>query len=193
MALITESDLRTRARRAPDVMVRADSVLTERVRKQEQIETYDIFLSHAYEDKELILGVVLTIEDLGFRVYVDWRDDSQLDRARVTHGTAAKLRKRMQSSRSLLYSTTAQAKNSKWMPWELGYKDGNGGRVAVLPVSASQSNSDEYSGQEYLGIYPYVTKDRNKKGDDKLWVHHSLTKYVVFDNWLKGEEPSEHP
>src|SRR5580692_2545223 len=102
MALIAESDLRTRARRAPDVMVRADSVLTERVRKQEQVETYDIFLSHAYEDKELILGVVLTIEDLGFRVYVDWRDDSQLDRARVTHETAAKLRKRMQSSRSLL-------------------------------------------------------------------------------------------
>jgi TIR domain len=193
MALLTESGLRARARRTPDVLVRADSVLTEQVRKQEQVETYDVFLSHAYEDKELILGVALTIEDLGFKVYVDWRDDSQLDRARVTRETATRLRERMQNSRSLLYSTTTQAKNSKWMPWELGYKDGHSGRVAILPVSATDAASDQYSGQEYLGVYPYVTKDRNKKGEDKFWVHRSETKYVVLDNWLKGEEPSEHP
>lgn len=192
MALLAESDVRARARRSPDILAKADSALIERVQKQERVESYDVFLSHAYEDKELILGVALTIEDLGFKVYIDWRDDSQLDRARVTRETAAKLRERMQNSRSLLFSTTTQAKNSKWMPWELGYKDGHSGRVAILPVSTSDAASDKYSGQEYLGIYPYMTKDLNKNGNTKLWVHRSETNYVLFDAWLKGEEPSDH-
>jgi hypothetical protein len=148
-------------------------------------------LSHAYQDKELILGAALTIEDLGFKVYLDWRDDSQLDRGRVTRETAAKLRERMQSSRSLLYSTTAQASSSKWMPWELGYKDGHSSRVAILPVSGSYASSNAYKGQEYLGIYPYVTKNQDAGGTERLWVRRSETNYIVFGRWIDGKEPYE--
>jgi len=31
------------------------------------------------DDKELVLGVCLTLEDLGYSVYLDWRDDPTLD------------------------------------------------------------------------------------------------------------------
>lgn len=80
MALLIESNLRGRAQRAVRIFAKAyDSILTEHIKKQEQLASHDIFLSHAYEDRELILGAALTIEDLGFTVYLDWRDDYQLD------------------------------------------------------------------------------------------------------------------
>jgi hypothetical protein len=46
------------------------------------------------------------LEDLGYSVYLDWRDDPTLDRKRVSPATAAKLRERMSASKSLFYSTT---------------------------------------------------------------------------------------
>lgn len=194
MSLLNETNLRERAQKflRARTFTRADSVITEELQKREQLGTHDIFLSHSYEDRELVLGVALVIEDLGFTVYLDWRNDAQLDRGRVTRETAARLRERMKRSRSLFYSTTEQAGTSKWMPWELGYKDGQSARVAILPVTSGSTDSNVYKGQEYLGIYPYVTRDRNRKGEQCLWIHASETEYVVFDKWLEGEEPYDH-
>ena len=49
---------------------------------------FDIFLSHAYEDAEVIAGVKLLIEKEGLSVYVDWIEDAQADRSQVTAKTA---------------------------------------------------------------------------------------------------------
>jgi hypothetical protein len=41
------------------------------------------------------------------------------------------------------------------MPWELGYYDGfRPGYVAILPLVQTAGGS--FSGQEYLGLYPYM-------------------------------------
>ncbi len=41
------------------------------------------------------------------------------------------------------------------MPWELGFFDGHRpGHVAILPLVKAAGGS--YTGQEYLGLYPYV-------------------------------------
>jgi len=189
MALFTESAVRARAKAGTSLQKSASIVLAEHVRFQDSISQQDIFLSHAYADREIILGVALMIEDLGYTVYVDWRDDPYLDRTKVTPETAAKLKARMKSSRCLFYSTTANASDSKWMPWELGYKDGENTRVAVLPIAQSVTSS--YRGQEYLGIYPYVDSANDTEGKKRLWIRRSSTCYVHFDSWLKGSEPSE--
>lgn len=97
----------------------------------------------------------------------------------------------MKRSRSLFFSTTSQASNSKWMPWELGYKDGHSTRVAILPVSGSITTSNEYKGQEYLGIYPYITQQNDMDGKERLWVRRSATSYIDLENWLAGKEPYE--
>ena len=61
----------------------------------------------------------------------------------------------MRHSQSLVYATSAASSQSKWMPWELGYFDGfRPGFVAILPLV--QSTGDDFSGQEYLGLYPYI-------------------------------------
>lgn len=129
-------------------------VLEERRKLAEQASTFDIFLSHAREDAEIVLGVVGLLELLGKTVYVDWISDVQLDRSRVTPLHADVLRYRMRSSASMLYLTTANSVQSVWMPWELGYFDGHKpGHVAILPVMESGASFD---GQEFLGLYPVM-------------------------------------
>ncbi len=189
MSLLTTSSVRARAKQSVPYNFSAASVLTDRMQKQASVTGHDIFLSHAFDDKELILGVALILEDLGYTVYLDWRDDPSLDRTNVNQVTALKLRERMRNSKCLFFATTDNTSNSKWMPWELGFKDGQSNRSAILPLQATRP--DDYKGQEYLGIYPYITQQRSDKQEEKLWVRRSRTCYVVFDAWLNGTEPSE--
>lgn len=119
--------------------------------------TFDVFLSHSFEDAALVLGLKTVIERSRFTVYVDWIDDPQLTRSHVTPATANLLRARMRSCRSLLYAATDNAPQSKWMPWELGYFDGlRQGLVAILPVV--RDGAVAFHGQEYLGLYPHVDR-----------------------------------
>lgn len=189
MSLLTTSAVRARAKKGVHYNFSVASVLAERMHKQASVAAHDIFLSHAFDDRELILGVALTLEDLGYTVYLDWRDDPALDRKNVNRTTALKLRERMRNSKCLFFATTDNTSNSRWMPWELGYKDGHNNRAAILPVQ--ESRPDNYNGQEYLGIYPYITQQRSDKQEEKLWVCWSRSCYVVFDAWLTGTEPSE--
>jgi len=130
---------------------------------------------------------------MGYKVYVDWIHDRSLSRDSVTKETARVLRQRMINSKSLFFATTSNSSQSKWMPWELGFKDGHNRRSAIFPVAQSQTSAtNSYAGQEYLGIYPYVSKDRIQGGAvDKLWIRTSSTCYVLFDRWLSGEDPIE--
>jgi len=190
MALFIESELKARADRATTIQKSAATILTEKTQASAATGEFDIFLSHSMSDQKLILGIWLSLEDMGYKVYVDWIHDRQLSRESVTKETARVLRQRMISSDSLLYATTANSSNSKWMPWELGFKDGHSQKAAILPVAQQQSQT--YAGQEYLGIYPYITRDP-AQGDPKqrLWVRTSATCYVLFDLWLTGSEPTE--
>jgi hypothetical protein len=192
MATFTESALRARARReSTNFSKSASAVLTERVTAQASVVSFDVFLSHAYDDRELLAGAVLTIEDLGYSVYIDWREDPKLDRSKVTPATAAVLRERMRSSRCLFYSVTPLAKDSAWMKWELGCKDGHNNRAAILPIETE--GSDHWSGQQFLGLYPYVSDGTIQNSQrEALWIHRSRSCYVDFDYWLDGKEPYEH-
>ena len=116
---------------------------------------FDVFLSHSRLDAEIIAGVKRLLEARRLSVYVDWIEDPQLDRARVTPKTAELLRTRMRQCKSLVFATSNSSPDSKWMPWELGYFDGRKpGHVAILPLVATAGSG--FSGQEYLGLYPQV-------------------------------------
>lgn len=137
----------------------AAQILQDQVRLTTDYDRFDIFLSHASRDAELILGVKAILEGSGFKVYVDWIDDAHLDRVRVTKETADLLRRRMKQSSSLLWVATDAASQSKWMPWELGYFDGfRSNHVAILPLVDSATSS--FEGQEYLALCPLVHADK---------------------------------
>jgi uncharacterized cysteine cluster protein YcgN (CxxCxxCC family) len=185
MALLTERQVR----RAAQSRVQKSHTVTARVALLEAVQaaaeerSFDIFLSHSVRDAELVLGTVDILESLGYSVYVDWIVDTQLDRSKVTAKTANTLRMRMRQSQSLFYLTTANAVTSKWMPWECGYFDGLKEKVAIIPL-VQEAGSDAYHGQEYLGLYPYCTYDKNEDGDDQIWIHRDVDHYLAYPLWV---------
>jgi len=191
MGLFTESEVRGRAKkemqRAQNFYKTQSRVLRESASAFNKYKKYDIFLSHSSKDAEIILGVKGVLEDLGYTVYVDWVDDPQLDRSSVNKGTASALRERMKCCNSLFFVTTGNSGSSKWMPWECGYFDGMKEKVAIVPVKAI-SFSDEYNGQEYLGLYPYCLKANTGHNVPKLWVHKDKRYYALYDYWVKTKE-----
>lgn len=186
MALFIESEIRQRAKaevQKRGTLRKADQLIVEASAQFSATRAYDVFLSHSVRDGELVLGMKSTLEDLGLSVYVDWIEDPQLDRSRVTAATAEGLRQRMQASRSLFFLTTPNAAVSKWMPWECGYFDGTKEKVAVAPVLPTSSD-DSFAGQEYLGLYPYVLKANDRARLPTLWVHKSKTEYISYKHWV---------
>lgn len=144
----------------------AASILTESA-VPSSLKKYDIFLSHSYKDADFVLQLKTEIEGLGYSVYVDWINDPQLDRTHVNEKTAETLRGRVKYCQCLLYAHTPSSGTSVWMPWELGLADGYTGKVAILPVVKS---NEQYTSQEYLGIYPKAELLRAQSGKDFIWV-----------------------
>lgn len=152
--------------------------------------SFDIFLSHSFLDKEEVEGLYIELTNQGYSVYVDWIIDPHLDRTNVTKESAKLIQSRLKISKSLLLAISINSNVSKWMPWELGYVDGNTDKCAIIPVSRSESAPKSYFGAEYLSIYPFIKKVKTKYSGEKLFVIEEKLKYVIFDNWLKlGEKP----
>ncbi len=83
MATITIAQARSRAavtQSRVGVYKSAESILTENIAQQTTTNTYDVFLSHAALDAQIVLGVKGIIQDHGYAVYIDWIDDPTLDR-----------------------------------------------------------------------------------------------------------------
>jgi hypothetical protein len=147
MTYYTASELRQRAGG-----LTASAAQSELSRLAKAAGSFDVFLSHSFRDAVLILGLKRVLEADGLSVYVDWIEDSQLDRTKVNSATADHLRERMKTCRSLVYATSQNASASRWMPWELGYFDGVHGpdRVAICPIATATGS---YAGEEYIGLY----------------------------------------
>ncbi len=187
MAYLTERQVRGRAEQLTQRLQKdARRVLNEATASSS--EKFDVFLSHASaEPEEIILGVKLLLEDRDLKVYVDKYSDPQLSPGRVTPETAEILRDRMRSSGSLLYIHSQHSKTSRWMPWELGFFDGFKGDVGVIPVTRNQE--EDFKGEEYLNLYPYVDiTDSDKIATTSLWINKSAGTYARLDRWAKGVE-----
>ena len=146
-------------------------------------ETYDIFLSHAYDDSRVVKQIRDTLVEKGHSVYVDWLEDDHLNRGKVSEHTAFVLKNRMNNCSSLIYLTSQSAERSVWMPWELGYMDARTNRVAVAPIL---DDDEDFDGREYLGIYPYLDLTENT-----FYIQQNSNTWVNLDNWMKGDEPKK--
>lgn len=131
----------------------ARSILVESSRATTDDERFDIFLAHAWEEAEIVLGAKIMLELFGHRVYVDWVDDPDAGPARISAEHANRMKLRMQASASLLFLTTKSSSRSRWTPWLLGYFDGHKpGQVAVMPVQ--EDEKARFCGEDQLGLYP---------------------------------------
>jgi hypothetical protein len=196
LAVITKADLaRYRVPIAKRYGTKAAATILESEAAVPADTEFDIFLSHSYRDAKTLTADELAqaktmIESFGFTVYVDWLVDRNLNREHVTAATAALIRQRMQHAKSLLYATSQSSSQSKWMPWELGYKDGHNGRVAILPIMDLAASN--FNGQEYLGLYPYLTMEPDTEDKMTLWIEAKDGRYVTLKAWLNGRDPYKH-
>lgn len=205
MALFTESELRNRVRQErknslggivyESLEKGSKQALNKALESQKLFsatKTWDIFLSHSTLDSVLVEGMKLRLEDLGYSVYIDWIEDPELDRSRVTKSNVRTLKRRMNSCNSLFYAYSVNAINSKWMPWELGYFDGSKGKAAILPIASTETY--QHSGTEFLGVYPYMSQevDNSVRQIPRLWVNETEDIYIHYDSWMKGILPYKH-
>ena len=117
-------------------------------------ELFDVFLSYNINDKDVVKGIYDVLKNMGFKVYVDFMVDPQLDRRSVTKETAECIQSRLKHSKSLIYAQSSNAAMSKWMPWELGVVDGNTSKCFIMPVQKGYEIIN--SRQEYLLLYPVI-------------------------------------
>lgn len=185
MAIYTSSYLKNLSQRK--TVLFSSQILNE---SKKNHTSFDMFLSHSFLDKDEVEGLYIELTNQGYSVYVDWIIDPHLDRTNVTKASAKLIQNRLKISKSLLLAISTNATVSKWMPWELGYVDGNTNKCAIIPVSKSEYAPNSYAGAEYLSIYPFIKKVPTKSSGEKLFVIEEAKKYVIFDNWLKqGKRP----
>jgi len=115
---------------------------------------YDVFLSHSSKDKTTVIGFRRELLKQGFTVYVDWVEDSDAGREKIT----GKLKTAMRNSKSCIYLHSHNSRNSKWTPWELGFFDNDKGpeKVGVVPLKDNSGQLPSYVGQEYLDQYTQI-------------------------------------
>ena len=159
--------------------------LNNSLTRNESLDSFDIFLSHSYADKDYIAELKKILESYGYSVYVDWITDGvKLSRSNVTKDTAETIRRRMRQSKSMIFATSSNSPNSKWMPWELGCFDGlRNSKIAILPIM--DNTDDKFIGQEYLSLYPYITEE-GISTRKTLWVNESTTNFKTLSNWINS-------
>lgn len=111
-----------------------------------------IFLSHSHKDRELVEPATAFLRSHGIKIYVDWMDEGMPDV--VSGETAKKLKERIQQQRKFIVLVTENSKDSRWVPWELGYADPTKGmeHIASFPITESV----DFAHNEYLRIYPKI-------------------------------------
>lgn len=195
MRFLTFADLDRVSRQFSEALNERKKTAEAGIRMAPMDADFDIFLSHSYSDAQIdgsrLSAVKALLESQGHIVYTDWEVDPYLDRKNVTARACRIIRHRMDHSASLIFVTSKNSSTSTWMPWELGYMDGAKDRACVLPVL--EQGEDSFKGQEYLGIYPWLTYAKSTTdGEKKFWVHETNTRYIVLEGWMRGLKPQEH-
>lgn len=180
MKLITESELRSFGKTEYSVEFSANAL--ESYRAESKANKTTIFLSHKHDESKLNLSAAISfLKKFGVEVYVDWLD-KEMPKF-ISGETAKKIKEKIRKNDKFILLATEEAINSKWCNWELGlgdaakYKD----NIAILPVQ--KDNNNNYTGSEYLNIYPYITYEYNTKG---YYVCYKDTNTLVpLKTWLQ--------
>ena len=142
------------------------------------------FLSHSSKDKELLPVIIGILENHGATVYID-KVDPRLPEV-TSEETAEILRNTIHECSKFILFVSPNSKDSKWIPWELGYADGNknSSRTAIFPA-VEKHYEKSWTEQEYLGLYERVIWG-NFKDKESEWLVYNYQKNtaVRLKNWL---------
>jgi hypothetical protein len=136
-----------------------------------------IFLSHSHKDRDLIEPAIAFLRSHGVKVYVDWADGAMPEV--VSGETARKIKERIKEHKKFLVLVTENSKDSRWVPWELGFADSAKGiqHIASFPV---RDGDYDFTQNEYMKIYPKIYYVNNTW---YVWTD-DPTKLVELPVWL---------
>lgn len=191
---IAESE-RQRLNESADIIIKRANVVA-------RARSIDVFLSHKYPSKsgplssvlrlpgmlthDDVLGVRRLLRREGLNVFIDWLEPDSPGRDEVTPDTAEWLKEAIVESRCLLYLVSVGSASSRWMPWELGLADGMGRKVAIIPLSADPASDDSFIGEEYLGLYPFISRAMGTDNKQHLWVNDGTGNSILLAEWIAG-------
>jgi hypothetical protein len=158
MSIITKSQLSQFRSNRPYSIVNESISARSRMKKSNEVS---IFLSHKHDELGELKDAIVFLNSQGVAVYVDWLDENM---PKATSGkTAIRIKSKIKDKRKFVFLATEGAINSKWCNWELGIGDVHKyiDHIAILPI---RNNYSDYSGNEYLSIYPYIYESDTTKG-----------------------------
>lgn len=174
MSLLTESQLRNYQRSSKSIYLSANESLNN-FRNENSFLKTKIFLSHKHDERNQLEGAITFLKQFGVDVYVDWLDEGM---PKTTSGlTASRIKEKIKQNHKFILLATEAAINSKWCNWELGLGDAVKyiEHIAIMPIKSDYS---DFSGSEYLQIYPYIENLENSGYIKNLYK--SSGAYVVF-------------
>lgn len=140
----------------------------------EMMKSYDLFLSHSYENSEEVLQIKAMLNSSNINVYVDWLNDREaLKRELVNQSTAGVIIERMKVSKALMYIYTDTT--SQWAPWELGYFHAQSGKICIY-------NPQRINLIPYLELYPTV-----ELGNDNKFYVKMEEELVELKRWISRQ------
>jgi hypothetical protein len=143
------------------------------------------FLSHSSKDDDLVVGATRVLEGHGATVYTDEVDPAMPPY--TNEETANLLKQRIQQAQKFVLLASANSKESKWVPWELGIADGYKGigRIALFPAAES-TNDTIWASWEYLGLYRRIVWGEMRGEKEPLWMVHDWKRNtaVKLSSWL---------
>ena len=138
--------------------------------QSKNLNNYDIFLSHKYTNKFYNFTLYFVLKYIyRLNVYVDWIENPNLNRKKVSKQTINVLSKALKKSKYLLFFNLNDNSTTTWMAWEVGYFKGLNKRVGIMDLGdylKGRSNVEKLSSNEvfkvnnYLGIYEMKTLER---------------------------------
>ncbi len=123
-----------------------------------------VFLSHSHKDADIVKDVIAFLLSVGIYVYVDWLDPTM---PKVTSAeTADKIKKRIVQCERFVVLLTEKSKESKWVPWELGFADGRKAieNIGILPIKRNSYTQDsDFKGLEYIELHTTIHDSKNPR------------------------------
>ncbi len=125
--------------------------LHESMRKSASLGTAkSAFLCHSHKDETLVKGLLAQFQEVGIDLYINWKDHSMPETPNVE--TAKKIQDAIKTRSLFFLLATANAKASRWCPWEIGYADSSVRKIFIIPTA---DGAGTY-GNEYLQLYSRI-------------------------------------
>lgn len=160
------------------------------------VQRTSVFFSHKHDDLDDVKGVIGYLQQhYNAKVYIDSQDERQPVRTCVE--TARKIKNEIENCDKFIFMATEGAIASKWCNWELGYGDSlkyESGNLAFIAFRDSKISHGNFSGNEYMELYPFIVfMDGVKKNEQGIvleegmylrYKNHGMWEYLPLVKWL---------